>query len=115
VRLILGRPIGWTAQSRDDQSVPWSLAARQLWPHTLLGLVTTIPLALVAPAGIPFALFIAGGPLVSIPFAVATASPVLGRALVRVGIGRLPEETAPPPELRALAPPALRAAHEPGA
>ena len=31
----------------------------------------------------------------------------VGRALVRVGLGRLPEETAPPAELRALALPAL--------
>ena len=52
-------------------------------------------------------LFIAGGPLVSIPLAVVTASPAVGRALVRVGLGRLPEETAPPAELRALALPAL--------
>jgi membrane glycosyltransferase len=108
VRLMLGRPIGWTAQLRDDHSVPWLAAARQLWPHTLLGLVTIGTLAVVAPAGIPFAMFIGGGPLLSIPLAVITASPRTGRALVGLGIGRLPEETAPPPELKALGLPTLR-------
>ena len=59
---------------------------------------------LTVPAAIPYALFIAGGPLLSIPLAVVTASPALGRALVRLGLGRLPEETAPPPEMAALGP-----------
>ena len=62
------------------------------------------------PAAIPYALFIAGGPLLSIPLAVVTASPALGRALVRIGLGRLPEETAPPPEMAALALPAVELA-----
>jgi len=59
------------------------------------------------PAAIPYALFIAGGLVLSIPFAVVTAAPGLGRALVRVGFCRLPEETAPPAELAALALPAI--------
>ncbi len=67
-------------------------------------------LALTVPAAIPYALFVAGGPLLSIPLAVVTASPALGRALVRIGLGRLPEETAPPPEMAALALPAIELA-----
>jgi membrane glycosyltransferase len=102
VRLLLGRPIGWGAQARDDHAVPWSLAFRQLWPHTLIGLWSTVTLALTVPAAIPYALFIAGGPLLAVPLAVVTASPLFGRMLARVGIGQLPEETAPPPEMTAL-------------
>ncbi len=49
---------------------PWSG-----WRRSLL-------LAATAPAAIPYALFIAGGPLLSIPLAVVTASPALGRALI---------------------------------
>jgi membrane glycosyltransferase len=64
-------------------------------------------LAFTVPSAIPYALFIAGGPLVSIPLAMVTASPAVGRALVRIGLGRLPEETAPPAELRALALPEM--------
>jgi membrane glycosyltransferase len=109
-RLLTGRSIGWTVQARDDHHVPWSLAARQLWPHTLLGAASIAVLVPTVPAAIPYALFIAGGPLLSIPLAVVTASPVLGRVLTRLGIGRLPEETAPPPEMNALSLPALQLA-----
>jgi len=107
VRLFLGRSIGWTAQTRDDHVVPWSHAIRQLWPQTLLGLWTMLVLWLRVPSAIPYALFIAGGPLLSIPFAVVTAAPRLGRALVDIGFCRLPEETAPPAELRTLGLPAI--------
>ena len=64
-------------------------------------------LAISAPAAIPYAFLIAGGPLLSIPLAVVTAAPALGRALIALGLDRLPEETLPPPELRALELPAI--------
>ena len=105
--LLFGRTIGWSAQVRDDHQVPWALAVRHFWPHTLLGLAPLLLLAATVPAAIPYALFIAGGPVLSIPLAVVTASPALGRALIAVGLDRLPEETAPPPELRALGLPAI--------
>jgi membrane glycosyltransferase len=105
--LLLGRTIGWGAQARDDHEVPWSLAVRQFWPQTLIGLWPVALLAVTVPWALPYALFIAGGPLLSIPLAVVTASPAMGRALMRLGLGRLPEETAPPAELRALALPAI--------
>jgi hypothetical protein len=38
---------------------------------------------------------------------VVTAAPALGRALIALGLERLPEETLPPPELRALKLPAI--------
>jgi membrane glycosyltransferase len=110
VRLLAGRSIGWGVQARDDHQVPWTLAVRQFWPHTLFGASALGLLVLTAPAAIPYALFVAGGPLLSIPLAVITASPSLGRTLVRIGLGRLPEETAPPPELAALALPAIELA-----
>jgi membrane glycosyltransferase len=108
--LLFGRTIGWIGQTRDDHAVPLSLAMQNLWPQTVLGLATLGVLAAAAPAAIPFALFIAGGPVLAIPLAVVTASPALGRVLLRLGIGRLPEETAPPPALTALALPAVEAA-----
>jgi membrane glycosyltransferase len=77
-RLLLGRSVGWTAQARDDHKVPIGLAARQLWPQTLLGLCTMAVLGLTVPAAIPYALFLAGGLVLSIPFAVLTAAPRLG-------------------------------------
>jgi membrane glycosyltransferase len=102
-----GRSIGWTGQVRDDHSVPWSAAARQLWPHTSIGLGAIALLAATHPGAIPYALFLDGGPALSIPFAVITAYPIVGRTLARIGIGRLPEETEPPVALKTLALPAL--------
>src|SRR5262249_8254658 len=104
--LLFGRTIGWIGQTRDDHAVPLSLAIHNLWPQALLGVVTIGVLAFTVPSAIPYALFIAAGPLLAIPLAVITAWPGAGRLLVRLGIGRLPEETAPPPPLRALALPA---------
>jgi membrane glycosyltransferase len=106
-RLLLGRTVGWGAQARDDHEVAWSLAFRQFWPQTLIGLVPVLVLAAAAPAAIPYALLLAGGPLISIPLAVATAAPAVGRALIAAGLDRLPEETLPPPELQALELPAI--------
>ncbi len=105
--LLLGRRIGWTAQARDEHTVPWGLAWQRLWPQTALGVGSLALLAATVPAAIPYALFIAGGLAFSIPLAVITATPAFGRFLWRVGLGRLPEETAPPPELTALQLPAL--------
>jgi membrane glycosyltransferase len=108
-----GRVIGWIGQVRDDHTVSWSQALQQLWPHTVLGLGPLVLLAATHPSAIPYALLLAGGPALAIPLAVITAIPAAGTALARIGIGRLPEETAPPDALTALALPALAAATRP--
>ena len=104
-----GYSIGWAGQTRDDHVVPWGVAMRQLWPHTAIGVGALAILAATHPGAIPYALLLAGGPALSIPFAVLTSSPGLGAALARIGIGRLPEETTPPLALATLALPALGA------
>ena len=108
-----GRVIGWIGQVRDDHTVSWSQALRQLWPHTVLGAGPLVLLAVTHPSAIPYALLLAGGPALAIPLAVITAKPAVGTALARIGIGRLPEETAPPQALTALALPAVAAATRP--
>jgi len=108
--LMLGRAIGWIGQSRDDHAVPWSLAWRRLWPQTAVGVGCIAVLAATVPSAIPYALLIAAGLALAVPFAVLTANPALGRLAVRVGLGRLPEETAPSVALRELGLPALQIA-----
>jgi membrane glycosyltransferase len=102
-----GYSIGWAGQTRDDHAVPWGMALRQLWPHTAIGVGALATLAATHPDAIPYALLLAGGPALSVPFAVLTSRPDFGALLARIGIGRLPEETAPPPALATLALPAL--------
>jgi len=106
--LLFGQTVGWQRQNRDDHAVSWSSATRHLWPHTLLGSAILGTLAFTMPAAIPYAAFIALGPALAIPLAVITASPSVGLMLTQVGIGRLPEETAPPRFLQALALPAVK-------
>ena len=110
LRLLFGKTSGWSAQFRDDHTVPLALACRHLWPQTLVGVGSIVLLAFTQPAAIPYALFLAAGLALSIPLAVITALPGVGRALARWGLGRLPEETDPPAALRALALPAFETA-----
>ena len=112
--LLFGHEIGWIGQTRDDHAVPFALALHNLWPHTLLGCGTLGLLAATQPAAIPYALFLAGGLALAIPFAIVTAWPRLGCFAAKVGIGRLPEETMTPAALLVLALPAIeRAAPSP--
>jgi len=108
--LLFGREIGWIGQTRDDHAVPFTQALHNLWPHTLLGCAALGLLAVTQPAAIPYALLLAAGPALAIPFAMMTAWPLLGSFAARVGIGRLPEETARPAALLALALPAIESA-----
>jgi membrane glycosyltransferase len=102
--------VGWLGQIRDDHKVPLRVAARTLWPQTLLGCGVIGLLAATHPAAVPYALFFAAGLALAVPIAVGTALPGIGMLFVRSGVGRLPEETAPPPEFHALAPAAIKMA-----
>jgi len=106
--LLFNREIGWIGQVRDDHAVSFRSALSALWPQTLLGLIAIALVSAIQPAGLPYVLFLAGGPALAIPFAMLTAWPALGRLGVRVGIGRLPEETAAPKELLLLSLPSIR-------
>ncbi|HZP77945.1 MAG TPA: glucans biosynthesis glucosyltransferase MdoH [Pseudolabrys sp.] len=105
--LPFNRKIGWIGQLRDDHSVRLALAARSFWPHTVAGLAILGLLALTQASAIPVALLIAGGLTLSVPLAMVSSWPRLGEACVRLGLGRLPEETDPPGVLRAVGVPAI--------
>ncbi len=100
--LVFGKSIGWGAQGRDLERLPLGLTAQKLWPQTLFGLVAITwisqqPLALVWPI-----LPIAVGPLLAIPAAILTSTPLLGLAGIKSTLWRIPEESDPPAELWAL-------------
>jgi len=109
---MLGLPFGraavWSAQRRSNHRVPLAEGARRLWPQTLFGTSAVIWSGLAAPeplAGfLPFLL----GSVLAVPIAVATSNERLGLWLGRVGLWRIPDESAPAAELCALRLPALR-------
>lgn len=105
--LPFGRTMGWTAQLRDDQAVPFAVAWKRLWPQTLLGIAGILWVGVLAPWAFPYLLPFVGPLAIAIPYAMVSASPDLGLALARLGVGRLPEETAPPAALLPLALPAV--------
>jgi membrane glycosyltransferase len=75
----------------------------------LAGVVVCGVIATRMPHYIGYALMSAGGLALSVPFAVATASPLIGRLFTQWGVGRIPEETEPPAALAALRLPAMEA------
>ncbi len=101
--LPFGRRVGWIRQVRDDHRVPLADAVRLLWPHAAFGFGVIALLGATQPAAVAWSLIFSAGPALAIPFATLTSSPRLGALLVRIGIARLPEETAPPSTLRELA------------
>ncbi len=108
VRLfVFRRGNTWTGQLRESHAVSWRLAFVKLWPQTLAGCTILAVVAAKAPNDIGFALLGTTGLILAVPFAVATASPVIGTLFARIGIGRIPEETEPPAALLPLHLPAI--------
>ncbi|WP_349370018.1 glucans biosynthesis glucosyltransferase MdoH [Salinarimonas sp.] len=107
IGLLFGRAAVWNGQARDAHGLAWRDAARALWSTTLFGVAMIGLVAALVPVALPIALVMCAGTLLSIPFAVLTADPRLGRAMVRRGLCATPEEVARLPDLAGLdAPPA---------
>ena len=107
-RLFVFRRGGtWNSQMRQSHAVPWRLALARLWPQTIAGCIVLGVVATKAPNDIGFALLGTTGLILAIPFAVATASPLIGHLFARIGICRIPEENEAPAALLPLHLPAI--------
>ena len=96
LQILLGRDAGWSAQRRDDGSMPfWTVARRHAW-HTFAG----IALGLAAYAvSIPLLLWMSpviAGLVLTVPLAVLTSGKGSGRAIRRLRLLRTPEERQVP-------------------
>jgi membrane glycosyltransferase len=100
--LLFGRSVVWNGQARDAHGISWETAVKGLWPPFLFGCVVCGALAWLSPAVLLWSLPLTFGYLVAFPFAVATASPALGDALVRRRLCAIPEEVDEPPEILAV-------------
>jgi len=92
LRLALGGRIAWNRQNRSDRGVGWGEAARLLWPQTVLGIAAFSAFAVAGWTATLWALPLAGGLLVSIPFCVLTADPRISQWLRERQIAAVPEE-----------------------
>ena len=111
--LLFNREISWMGQVRDNHAVPLTLALHDLWPQTLVGCVSLGLVLASQPWALPYILLLAGGPALAAPFAMVTAWPALGGLATRMGIGRIPEETATPQDILELASPAINSEGQP--
>lgn len=102
IALALGKSIAWNGQKRDGAGLSWRQAFRALWPQLIFGVSLFLALVVISPAVLLWSLPLTVGYLLAIPFAVATASPVIGSFLRRHGIAGIPEDFAPPPEISAV-------------
>jgi len=102
IGLAFGRSVVWNGQSRDAHGIPWATAIQGLWPPFLFGLFVCGSLALLSPATLLWSLPLTFGYLVAFPFAVATASPRLGKIFTMRRLCAIPEEFETPPEIRAI-------------
>src|SRR5664279_4814595 len=110
IRLFVFRRGGtWNSQLRESHAVPWRLAFAKLWPQTIAGCMVLGIIATKAPGDIGFALMGTSGLILAAPFAVATASPLIGHLFARIGVGRIPEENERPAALIPLCLPAIEA------
>ena len=108
IRLLVFRRGGtWNSHRRESHGVPWRLALTRLWPQTLAGCAVLGIVAIKTPEKLILAFIGTGGLLLAVPFAVATASPLLGALLARIGVGRIPEEVEVPAALVPLRLPAF--------
>lgn len=111
--LTVGRTIGWSAQVRDDHGVGFGAAFGRLWMQTLLGALLAAWFLFQLPNFLLLALPIFGPMLLAVPFTMFSASPMVGRAMVRSRLAAIPEEAEPPAELLRLDLPAMVARYRP--
>jgi membrane glycosyltransferase len=97
----LGRSTGWGSQARDAHAMPWRASLAQFLPETLFGLAVGSALFAISPALFAWSLPLIGGQILAAPLAVMTADPRVGAWMRRAGLCGIPEDFAPPPEIRA--------------
>lgn len=92
IGLPFGRQMGWTAQQRDSEGVPFSFALSRLWPHLIAGFAFAVSLYLFAPGALWLAAPFYTGLAAATILTVVSGSPRVGAWARDAGLCRLPEE-----------------------
>jgi membrane glycosyltransferase len=96
---LMGKQVGWGAQSRQDTGTPWGVAVRYHWGSTVLGLVWGIVTFIINRTFFWWITPVLAGLILSMPLSVLTSRSSVGRAFRAKGLLVIPEELNPPPEL----------------
>ena len=99
---LTGLGVHWNSPAREDAETTWSEALRRHGVHTLVGVAWAAGVYWLDPAYLWWLAPVVGALALSIPVSVYSSRVSLGRALRRARLFLIPEETDPPPELRAL-------------
>lgn len=102
VQNLLGRTVSWRSQGRGDDETGWAEALRHHGFDTLFASAWGVSLYLLNPSYFWWVTPIIGALFLSVPFSVLASRVHLGDRARAAGLFLIPEETAPPQELRAL-------------
>ncbi len=100
---LLGRTVSWSSQGRGDDETAWGVAIRRHGLDTLFATAWGISLYLLNPDYFWWVTPILGGLILSIPTSVLASRVSLGDRARAWRLFMIPEESAPPAELRDLA------------
>jgi len=96
---LTGLGVNWKSPPREDAETTWTEATRRHGAHTVLGLLWGVGVYRLEPSYFWWMVPVLGALALSIPLSVFSSRVSLGRALRRVKLFLIPEETAPPLEL----------------
>jgi membrane glycosyltransferase len=99
---LVGRGVRWRSPKRADAQTGWAEAVRYHGFHTVLGVVWAWAVWWIAPDFLAWLLPVVGPMMLSIPLSMCTSRIGAGKALRRLGLLLIPEETATPPVLVAM-------------
>jgi membrane glycosyltransferase len=98
---LAGRAVRWKSPPRDDNQTGWTNAIARHGVHTLLGTLWAAVVWWLNPSYLWWLLPVVGALILSIPLSVLTSRTGIGRKLRRRKYFLIPEESHPPPEIRA--------------
>jgi membrane glycosyltransferase len=98
---LAGRAVRWKSPPRDDNQTGWTNAIARHGVHTLLGTLWAAVVWWLNPSYLWWLLPVVGALILSIPLSVLTSRTGIGRKLRRRTYFLIPEESHPPPEIRA--------------
>jgi membrane glycosyltransferase len=94
--VFMGRDSGWKPQRRDGGSTSWSDAWEFHKRHMLLSCMTAAVVYVLSPSLLAWLSPALLGLFLAVPLSRASGSESLGRALLRIGLLRTPEEVEQP-------------------